>query len=84
MADLCEGGNEPPGSLKVRYPLECVAIPLATWHSMDNGSWPHVSAATMQWYADNNVHRLEWPAQSPDLNPIEHLWVELDGRLRSR
>ncbi|KAJ4436319.1 hypothetical protein ANN_18950 [Periplaneta americana] len=29
---------------------------------------------------DNNVHRLDWPAQSPNLNPIEHL----DRQLRSR
>ena len=25
---------------------------------------------------------LEWPPQSPNLNPIEHLWNEVDKRLR--
>jgi hypothetical protein len=27
---------------------------------------------------------MDWPAQSLDLNPIEYLWDELGGRLRSR
>ena len=30
------------------------------------------------------VEELDWPAQSPDLNPIEHLWDELEGRLQAR
>jgi hypothetical protein len=33
---------------------------------------------------DNNVPDMDWLAQSPDLNPVEHLWDELELRLRSR
>ena len=42
---------------------------------------PHKAKVTQQWLEDNNIQCFEWPANSPNLNPIENLWAELKRRL---
>ena len=50
---------------------------------MDNDH-KHTSKVVAKWLKGNNVKILEWPSQSPDLNPIEYMWAELKKTVRAR
>lgn len=42
---------------------------------------PHNATYTGEWFTQNHVTVIEWPAAYPDLNPIENVWQIIKDRV---
>jgi len=58
--------------------IEPVVVPFMTQHDVtlfqQDNARPHTARNTQGALRRNNVQVLPWPARSPDISPIEHLW----------
>ena len=59
------------------------------WYDMDpetfifqqDNAGTHTARIMREYFEGNNIIVLDWPANSPDLNPIVHLWSYLKREL---
>lgn len=53
------------------------------WTFMHDNDPKHTSGLVKDWIIDEKIRMLKWPAQSPDINPIENLWNDVENHVKS-
>jgi hypothetical protein len=73
----------------IRQCLEAHVVPYAPFVGenflfMHDNARPHIARIVTTYLDTVEIPPLEWPARSPDMNPIEHVWDTLGRTVKKR
>jgi len=52
------------------------------WRVLQDNARPHIGDVVRDYYDEVGLHVIEWPARSPDLNPIELVWGHMKNEVK--
>ncbi len=71
-----------PGNFRALHASFCWQALWRCWFHFPAGLGTCLKRFQKSWFNDHGVSVLDWPANSPDLNPIDNLWSIIKRKMR--